>query len=184
MMKVNYVMLVIDKKILIIIMLICGVSNLLYFTYNQQRWGVVRSSELLSEDFSKKVTNYYENYNGKIIACSINTLGYKSDQRWNLDLYNTFQDLFISNKIDYPLEIGFLFTKDKTYGTKNHPYFRMYKDHKISTERILSFINKTNVNHLYINDNSGITKEFIHKFTMLYRDKNTGGSFWKMNNIL
>ena len=122
-------------------------------------------------------------YPGRIISCSIREKEYVQPKIWTFQNHNKFQDLFISDKIDLPLEICFLFKKVKNLDTKDHPYFLMFKDKKITMKRVLFFLKAKNVNHLFIDNHQSINKVFLNNFKMLYFDEKTNGSFWVSRNI-
>ena len=170
------------RKILVLCFLLCGICNLSFFYFNQGKFGIGKYSETLSESFTNGVSTYSEEYEGKIISCSINTKPYELNQRWRIDLYNNFQDLFQLNRLDIPLEIGFLFTKGTNLDCVQHPYYQMYEDEKITEERILHFLKVKKVNHLFINDSEDLPDYIILNSTLLFKDGNTKGSFWKFNS--
>ena len=172
------------RKILILLMLLSGVSNLIYFYFHQNEFGVMKNSKTLSPDFTKNVHQYYLKIDKqKIIACSIRSSEYILPQKWTYDAKNIFQDLFIINEMEIPLEIGFLFKESKNLNTKDHPFFKMFKDRKISEDRIFKFLKLNQVNHLFIEDYKKIPESFLSHFTLMYKDSLTGGSFWKIKDF-
>ena len=169
------------QKIAAVFMMTCGLLNLSYFYLNPEDWAIRKTSVTLSPDFTKNVRGYASNFDGKIRSCSIKENGnYAAGSRWNFDAHNQFQDIFKYN-IDFPLEIGFLFaTKTNMEDVEDHPYFKMYKDKKVTSKRVLSFMKSKRINHLFISDFKSIDSEIKQHFTLLFLDKKTGGSFWKL----
>lgn len=169
------------KKIVTVCMLLCSLSNLTYFLFHQDEFGMRKGSVTFSPKFTKDVGNYIDTYHGEFISASIVTTdNIYYNQRWNFDLFNRFQDLYKSNKVCFPLEIGFLFTKNKMYNRDSHPYFQMYNDTTITNERVLNFLKKKKVTHLFIEDPNKIPKEFMSHFEMLFLDNIVEGSFWRL----
>jgi hypothetical protein len=163
-------------KTIVVVMCLFSISNLSYFHFYPDKGNLDTNPKMVSNDFYQEMNQYYNNYNGQIIASSISNV--TGDERW-ICTYNKPQQLFIPNKINIPLEIGFLFTKHTLLNYGKHPYYTLFKDSLVTDERILFFLKNKKVSHLYIEDYTKLPTNFISNFKLLYEDEKTKLSFWE-----
>ena len=167
------------SRILIILMLACSFSNLTYFYFNPTKFGYRKDSQSMSTTFCENVKNCYKKNKIKY-AFTIKEGEYYPTQHWDYDLHSKFQDIYKYNYIKFPLDIGFLFQKFKYEQFKDHPYFKRFKDKKVSLKRILKFFYLMNVEYVFIENKKELPYEFLSNFNCLFEDKLTRGSFWKI----
>ena len=175
------------KSFFFISILFCifGIWNLLYFKQIPKEFGIRKTSTTFSFKFKKEVESYIESSSDEFRSCTIRTIATNEfrdgdNSSWEYDFQNKFQDLYYSNKSPFPLEIGNLFSESKEIYSKSHPYYKMYKDGKVSTSRIITFLKRKKVAYIFVEDVKIVPNEFLSNFNLLFNDKLTGGSLWKL----
>ena len=174
-------------KYLILLLSIFSVWNLTYFKQIPKEFGIRKTSTTFSAKFQNEVNTFIQNSDSDIKAVSIRTI-FENEFRegdnssWKYDFQNKFQDLYYSRKISFPLEFGAFFKNVNNEYDYTHPYFKMYRDRKVSNSRIIRFLDKTKVDVLFVEKSIHLPSIFSSKYKLLFSDKLTGDSFWIKNN--
>jgi hypothetical protein len=165
------------QKILCVVMLLFSLWNLFNFKFEVNTYGNKKLSYTLSNNFKTEVLNFAYGKDQKITSCSIsNKFGYGN---WIYNLDNKFQELFIYNHINVPLEIQGLFEK-KSIKYKEHPYYCYYPDSIVSIKRIIEFMKIKGAYYLFLDNNVNVPEDFLSHYTVLFEDKKNNLSFLKM----
>jgi hypothetical protein len=165
------------------ILIAFSIWNLTYFKQIPKEFGIRKTSTTFSIKFQKEVNSYFNNSPELIKAVSIRTI-YENEFRegdnssWKYDFQNKFQDLYYSQKISFPLELGVLINNPNREYDYSHPYFKMFKDKKVTNERISLFLNKKKVEVLFVEKSFILPQIIASEYKLLYLDKLTGDTFW------
>ena len=175
------------NKTLIVILVLSGGWNLVYFKQIKNEFGIRKTSATFSEKFSNRVEKYVSASKDKFISCTVRSIALNEfrdgdNSRWDYDFQNTFQDLYYSNNSPFPLEIGNLFSDSKEIYSKSHPYFKMYKDGIVNNSRVITFFKNKKIQYLFVENLKIVPKGFLLNFSLILKDNLTGSTFWKLKN--
>ena len=170
-------------KNLIIVLIAFSIWNLSYFKQIPKEFGIRKTSITFSFKFQKEVNRYIENSITDLKAVSFrsifeNEFRVGDNSSWKYDFQNKFQDLYYSQKISLPLELGVLLDISQRNFDFSHPYFKRFKDRIVTNERIALFLLEKNVDVLFIEKSINLSPIIISNYRLLFSDQLTGDTFW------